>query len=117
MKKMSAKKMQERLERRKKMKKERLILTLSAIPPFVFTIVTIILYACKLTYSWLMAVTASAWLLLGGLFIYANAKKWGYANLGNSKGDEKNSVFTIYNIVLIFALAALFIFLFIRQIT
>lgn len=117
MKKMSAKKIQERLERRKKMKRERLTLALSAIPPFILTIVTIILYACKLTYSWLMATTASAWLLLGALFIYANAKKWGYTTVNSSKTEEKNSVVTIYNIVLIFALAAFFIFLFIRQIT
>ena len=117
MKKMSAKKIQERQERRKKMKTEKLILTLSAIPPFVLTVITIILYACKRTFAWLTATTAATWILLGALFIYASAKKWGYTTAKGAKTNEKNSVVTIYNIVLIFALAALFTFLFIRQIT
>ena len=105
------------MERQKKMKREKLVLTLSAIPPFVFTVIAIILYACKRTYAWLMATTASTWLLLGALFIYASVKKWGYTTAKGVKTDEKNSVVTIYNIVLIFALAALFIFLFIRKVT
>ena len=51
MKKLSPKKIEERRERREKAKRERIILTVSAIPPFILTVVTIILYACRITPS------------------------------------------------------------------
>ena len=49
MKKLSPKKIEERRERREKAKKERIILSLSATAPFILTVVTIVLYACKIT--------------------------------------------------------------------
>ena len=71
MKKLSPKKIEERRERRERAKRERIILTVSAIPPFILTVVTIILYACRITPSPLTAVTAVLWFALGGVFIYA----------------------------------------------
>ena len=115
MKKLSQKKMQERLERREKAKKERLILTLCAIPPFIVTVVTIVLYALKITPAPLTCITAVLWFLLGGVFIYAMVKKWGYYLPSGSKSDTSTNVVTIYNIGLIFALGGLFLALAIRQ--
>ena len=116
MKKLSPKKIEERSERRRRTKKERLILTLSAIPPFIITVVTIILYACRITPSPLTAATAVLWFTLGGIFIYAYKNKWGYSLPTGAKADRSTNVVTIYNIVLIMLLGVLFATLFIRQI-
>ena len=116
MKKLSPKKIEERKERREKAKKEKIILTLSAIPPFIITIVTIILYAFKLTYAPLTCAVAVLWFALGGVFIYAYKEKWGYSLPTGAKSDKSSNVVTIYNIVLVFVLGGLFAALFIRQI-
>ena len=116
MKKLSQKKIEERRERRARAKKERIILALSSIPPFVVTVVTIILYALKITAAPLTLITALLWAALGGIFIYGYKKRWGYTLPSGAPSDKSSSVVTIYNTVLIFLLAALFIALFIRQI-
>jgi hypothetical protein len=116
MKKLSPKKIEERRERREKAKRERIILTVSALPPFILTVVTIILYACKITPSPLTAVTAVLWFVLGGVFIYAHKNKWGYSLPSGAKTDRSSNVVTVYNIVLIMLLGVLFTALFIRQI-
>jgi len=116
MKKLSPKKIEERRERREKAKRERIILTVSAIPPFILTVVTIILYACRITPSPLTAVTAVLWFALGGVFIYAYKKKWGHSLPTGAKADRSTNVVTVYNTVLIMLLGVLFTALFIRQI-
>ena len=102
--------------RREKAKKERVILTLSSIPPFIVTVVTVILYALKIMSPALTAATGVLWLALGGVFVYALKKEWGYSLPSGARSDKSTNVVTVYNIVLIFLLAALFIALFIRQI-
>lgn len=116
MKKLSPKKIEERRLRREKAKTERIILTAAAMPPFIATIVTIILYACKITPSALIGSVAGLWFILGGIFIYALKKKWGYSLPTGAKSDKSTNVVTVYNIVLIFLLGALFAALFLRQI-
>lgn len=115
-KKISKRRQEERKKQLALAKKQKIALMVSAVPAFAFTITLIILYAAfSISALWLFATTAACWMALGGLFIYAAVKKWGYIT---EKGDEskKNaSVITIYNIVLIFALAAFFTFLFFRE--
>ena len=115
MKKLTPKKIEERRERRRKAKKERLILTLSAIPPFAVTIVTLILYACKITSPVLTGITSVLWLALGGVFVYSYMNKWGYSLPSGAKADKSSNVVTVYNIVLIMVLGVLFLALFVRQ--
>ncbi len=115
MKKLSPKKIEERRERREKAKKERIILSLSAIPPFILTVVTIILYACRITPAPLLGATAALWFILGGVFIYAYKKKWGFSLPTGAKADKSTNVVSIYNIALIILLGVLFAALFIRK--
>ena len=116
MKKLSQKKIEERRARREKAKRERLILTLTSIPPFTVTVVTVILYALKITSPVLTAATGVLWLALFGVFVYALIKEWGYSLPSGARSDKSTNAVTVYNTVLIFLLAALFIALFIRQI-
>lgn len=115
-KKLSKRKEEERRVKLALAKKQRLALIFSAIPAFILTVTMIVLYAgFDISRHWLTATTAALWYALGALFIYATVKKWGYVT---NKGDEakKNfSAITIYNIVLVFALAAFFTFLFFRD--
>jgi hypothetical protein len=115
MKKLSPKKIEERRERREKAKKERIIMTLSAIPPFILTVVTIILYACKITPAALLGATAAVWFVLGGVFIYAYKMKWGYSLPTGARSDKSTNAVTVYNIVLVILLGVLFAALFIRK--
>jgi len=115
-KKISKRKQEERRQLRKAAKKQRIILTLSAVPPFAFTVTSLIVYAIKKqAFSWLLATSSITWILLGVLFIYASKKKWGYVTRAGVESNESSTVVTIYNIVLIFALAVLFAALFIKQ--
>ena len=115
MKKLSQKKIEERRIRREKAKVERLILTVTAIPPFIATIVTVILYACRITPAPLTGAVAGLWFILGGVFVYALKNKWGYSLPTGARSDKSTNVVSVYNIVLIFLLGALFAALFIRQ--
>ena len=115
-KKISKKKQAERRRLLKLARNQRIILALSAVPPFAFTVTTIIIYAIKKqAFSWLLAVSSITWILLGALFIYADKKKWGCVSQVGVKTDDNTTVVTLYNIILIFALALLFAILFIRQ--
>lgn len=114
-KKISKAKQEQRAKMLKTAKKQKIILTLSAIVPFAFTIALIISYAVKKAAAlWLLAASSAAWLALGGLFVYAAKKRWGYVTSNGAESRESYSVVTIYNIALIFVLGALFAFLFIR---
>ena len=108
-KRISKRKEQERKELLLKTKKRRLILTLSSLPPFILTVVFIVLYALRIHFAWLTGLTSLLWLLLGGLFIYAERKDWGRVNSKGVKTPDSNSVVTIYNIVLVFLLGAFFL--------
>ena len=105
----SKRKDQERTELRKSYKKHQLIITLSLVPPFLLSVLFTVLYVFKISYLWLSATTALLWLALGGLFTYAYYKKWGFVTDKGVKTDKNNSIVTIYNIILIFVLAAFFI--------
>ena len=115
-KKISTKKQLERKQKLKLAKKQKLWLIGAAIPPFAFTITLIILYALKFVYPWLFITTAFSWFALGGLFVYAAVKKWGYVTIKGDPCEKNSSVITIYNIVLLFALGVLFAVLFFREI-
>ena len=105
----SKKKSIEREELLKQSKKHRLILSLSAVPPFVLTVLFIVLYALRASTPWLSAGASALWFALGGLFIYANKARWGYVTKKGAKSAESNTVVTVYNIVLIFILGAFFL--------
>ena len=112
-KKISKKKQIERDALRASSKKHKLIVALSAIVPFAITVAMLISYAVtKFVYLWLCATTAVSWLALGGLFLFAHIKKWGFVTKKGVAVKENFSIVTIYNIVLIFALAAVFAVLF-----
>lgn len=116
-KKISTKKQVERQKKLAMAKKQKLALICSAIPPFAFTVTLIVLYAAfRLAYPWLFIVTALSWFALGGLFVYAAVKKWGYVTVKGDPCEQNSSVITIYNIVLLFALGVLFTVLFFREI-
>ena len=115
MKKKHPKQIELRRQKRKKAKRERLILALSALPSFVFTVLLTILYAFKITYLWLFATTSGCWLALGGLYLYAYKQRWGYVSHGSGEADEGGSVATVYNIIIIFTLAVLFLTLLFRR--
>ncbi len=115
-KKISKKKAEERNALRASAKKHRLIIALCATVPFLITAAMLITYAVtKYVYLWLCAATAVSWLALGGLFVFAHAKKWGFVTKKGVEAKENFSVVTIYNIILIFALAAVFTVLFITK--
>jgi hypothetical protein len=116
MKKLTPKKIEERKERRERAIKERIILTISSLPPFVITLVTVIFYALKRTYAPLTCLTSLLWFMLGGIFLYALKNKWGFSLPSGAKADRSSNVVTVYNIVLILLLGILFAALFIRQI-
>ena len=63
-KRISKRKEQERKELLLKTKKRRLILTLSSLPPFILTVVFIVLYALRIHFAWLTGLTSLLWLLL-----------------------------------------------------
>ncbi len=115
-KKVSKRKQAERDARIDKAKREKLILFFSCIPSFAFTAVLIILYAInKYGYPWLSLTTALCWLALGSVFLYAKIKKWGFTNKKGVVTEKSTSVVTVYNIALLFVLAALFTALFIKD--
>ena len=117
-KKISKKKQAERSERLEQTKKQRLILILSFIPAFAFTTVLIVFYAInKYGYPWLSLTTALCWLANASLFVYATKKKWGYTNKNGVVTEKSSSIVTVYNIVLLFVLAAVFTALFIKDLT
>ena len=105
----SKRKVQERLELLKQNKKRKLIITLSLLLPFLLSITFTVLYALKISYAWLTAITSLSWFALGGIFVYAYRKKWGFVNSKGVKTPESGSVVTIYNTVLVFALASFFL--------
>ena len=107
-KKISKRKTEQRQARLKQSKKYKLILALSAIPSFILTVVFTVLYAFRTSFVWLSALTALSWFALGGLFIYSTKARWGYVNKKGVESNESTSVVTIYNIILIFVLGALF---------
>ena len=112
-KKISKKKANERAALRATSKKRSLIILLSSLVPFLVTVAMITTYAVtKYVYFWLCALTSLSWLALGGLFVFAHVKKWGYVTKKGVTVKENFSVVTIYNIVLIFALAVVFAVLF-----
>ena len=115
-KKISKKKQIERDALRASSKKHKLIVALSAIVPFAITVAMLISYAVtKYVYLWLCAATSVSWLALGGLFLFAHFKKWGFVTKKGVTVKENFSIVTVYNIVLIFALAAVFAVLFITK--
>ena len=105
----SKRKAQERLELIRQFKNHRLIIMLSLIPPFLLSIAFTVLYAFKISYAWLSAASALSWFALGGLFVYAFSKKWGFINSKGVKTPESGSIVTLYNIILVFALALFFL--------
>ena len=94
---------------KKQSKKQNLIITLSFIPPIAASVVFIVLYALRISYAWLSGLTAALWFALGGLFVYALLKKWGYANSKGIKTEDNNIGITLYNVILIFMLALFFL--------
>ena len=115
-KKISKKKADERKIMRASAKTHKLILALSAAVPFLITVAMLISYAVtKYVYLWLCAATALSWLALGCLFLFAHVKKWGFVTKKGVESKENFSIVTIYNIVLIFALATVFTVLFIMK--
>ena len=90
-------------------KKHKLIVSLSLIPPFVASVVFIVLYTLKISYAWLAAITSVFWFALGGLFTYALVHKWGFINSKGVQTDESNMGITIYNVILVFMLAVFFL--------
>ena len=116
MKKISKRNQTERQNRINNAKKQRIILLLSCIPSFAFTVVLTVFYAInKYGYPWLSLTTALCWLVSASVFLYARKKKWGYTNKKGVVTSESCSVVTVYNIVLLFILAALFTALFIKD--
>lgn len=109
-KKISKNKINQRNQLLKLSKNRRLILSLSSVVPFGLTIAFIVLYALRSYFIWLTALTAISWLLLGGLFIYAYKNEWGCVNSKGVKTKENYAAVTVYNIVLVFLLAAFFVF-------
>ncbi|MBE6645196.1 MAG: hypothetical protein E7612_07460 [Ruminococcaceae bacterium] len=109
-KKISKNKAQKREQLLKLSKNRRLIIALSSIPPFALTVTFIVFYALRNYYLWLTALTALSWLLLGGLFIYSHKNGWGCVNSKGVKTKESYTAVTVYNTVLVFLLAAFFIF-------
>ena len=108
-KKISKRKEEERREQARLLKKRQIIVTLSIIPPFLLSIVFTVLYALKTSYVWLTATTSLSWFALGGLFVYSLVKKWGYVNAKGVKTPDSGSIITVYNTVLVFALALFFL--------
>ena len=108
-KRISKKKEFERRELLRQSKKQQLILGLSSIPPLVFTVVFIVIYAFKRFAIWLPATTSVLWLALGALFVYAQRSRWGFVTKKGVKSNENYSIVTIYNIVLVFLLGAFFL--------
>ncbi len=116
MKKISKTKQIKREENIKEAKKQKLILILSTIPAFISAIASIIVYAIERhAPTWLLAVTSAAWLLLGGLFIFALKKRWGFVTPKGVECRESRSIVTVYNVVLVFALGAFFLAMLIKQ--
>lgn len=105
----SKKKAKEREILKKQSKKQNLIVSLSFIPPLAATVVFIVLYALRISYAWLSGLTSALWFALGGLFVYALVKKWGFANSKGIKTEENNIGITVYNVILIFMLAVFFL--------
>ena len=105
----SKRKAEERRALRKQAKKQNTIIVLSLIPPFLASVVFIILYAFKISYAWLSAVTSVLWFAVGGLFIYALTKKWGFISSSGIKTNENSSGVTVYNVILAFMLAVFFL--------
>ena len=115
-KKISKRKQEERKILRTASKKHKYTILFSAIVPFLITIAMLISYAItKYVYLWLCAATAVSWFALGGLFIFAHVKKWGFVTKNGVESKENFSVVTIYNTVLVFALAIVFTVLFITK--
>lgn len=115
MKKISKRKLEEQKRLDSKAKKEKLLLAICSAPPFILTVTLIVLYACKITVLWLFAASACSWYALGALFTVAAVKKWGYVYVKNGKQERNSTTVTVYNIILIFALAVLFTVLFIKE--
>ncbi len=105
----SKRKEKERQEQLEKLKKHQLITMLSLILPFSLSIAFTVLYAFRKSYVLLSAATSVSWFALGGLFVYALVKKWGFVNSKGVKSAESGSVITIYNTVLVFILAVFFL--------
>ena len=114
-KKISKNKTQKREQLLKLTKSRNLITVLSSIVPFALTVTFIVLYALRNYYLWLTALTCISWLLLGGLFIYAHKNNWGCVNSKGVKTKENYAAVTVYNIVLVFLLAAFFLFIIIYK--
>ena len=110
-KKISKNKAQKREQLLKLSKNRKLIIGLSSIVPFALTVVFIVFYALRNYYLWLTALTALSWLSLGGLFIYAYKNGWGCVNSKGVKTKESYTAVTLYNIILVFLLAAFFLFI------
>lgn len=108
-KKISKKEAEERKIRLREFKKQRLILDLATIPPICFTILFIVFYAIKKTVAWIPAVASGLWFIVGGLFIFAMRKKWGFVTRSGAKSDNNATIATIYNVILIFFLAVFFL--------
>ncbi len=115
-KKISKRKQKEREERLNNAKNQRLVLLFSCIPSFAFTTILIVFYSInKYGYPWLSLTTSLSWLVSASVFVYAKTKKWGFTNKNGVVTDKSYSVVTVYNIVLLFVLAALFAALFIKD--
>ena len=115
-KKVSKRKAEERKEKLALAKKQRIILACISIPAFLLTVTLVVLYATiRFSNPWLFMTTALAWFALGALFVYAAVKKWGYVTVKGDPCEKNSSVITVYNIILLFALGALFTVLFIRE--
>lgn len=115
-KKVSKRKEQERKILRTSAKRHSYMILLSSIVPLLVTVAMLITYAVtKYVYLWLCAACAVSWIALGALFLFAHVKKWGYVTKKGVESSENFSVVTIYNIVLIFALAILFTVLFVTK--
>jgi hypothetical protein len=115
-KKISKRKQEERKILRTASKKHKYTILFSAIVPFLVTVAMLVTYAIKkYVYLWLCAATAVSWFALGGLFIFAHVKKWGFVTKNGVESKENFSVVTIYNTVLVFALAVVFTVLFITK--
>lgn len=96
-----------------KAKREKIILLSTTPVPIVLTVVLVILYIIdKSGLLWLTAATAASWFALAGLFLYAEKKKWGCINSKGAVTEDNFSIVTKYNIVLLFALGAVFTGLF-----
>ena len=116
MKKISKSKQAKRDELIASSKKHKLVIMISAAVPFLITVAMLISYAItKYVYLWLCAATAVSWFALGGLFIFAHVKKWGFVTKNGVESKDNFSVVTLYNIALILALGVVFTVLFITK--